>query len=248
VAHDGRPHAATLSVETPEAVAFSYELAGIGSRGAAIVIDTVLLALLVAVEGGVATLAGSLADAAGLTDAAMPWIIGAFIVAAFATYWGYFVFGEVVRGGRTPGKRYMGIRVVRDDGGPVRFTDSVIRNVIRMVDMLPGYYAVGIVAALLSRHGKRLGDMAAGTVVVRDVGELSLPDAAVLRSPEAQLVKEYLDRRPALTPAARHQVAVELLAMYGEAPQPGWDEPVIAGRLADLAGLRNEIDAEHPSG
>lgn len=243
-----QPHPSILSVETPEAVAFSYELAGIGSRGAAIVIDTVLLVLLVAVEGGVAALAGLLVDAAGLADAAMPWIIGTFILVAFATYWGYFVFGEVVRGGRTPGKRYMGIRVVRDDGGPVRFTDSVVRNVLRMVDMLPGYYAVGIVAALLSRHGKRLGDMAAGTVVVRDAGELAIPEVATLRSPQAQVVKEYLDRRSALTPAARHQVAVELLALFGETPQPGWDEPVIAGRLADVAGLRGEIDAGQPSG
>lgn len=245
---DGRPDAATFSVETPEAVAFSYELAGIGSRGAAIVIDTLLLALVVAVEGGVAALAGSVADAAGAADVAMPWIIGAFVIAAFATYWGYFVFGEVVQSGRTPGKRYMGIRVIRDDGGPVRFTDSVVRNVLRMVDMLPGYYAVGIVAALLSKHGKRLGDMAAGTVVVRDAGELAIPDAAALRSPEAELVKEYLDRRPLLTPPARYQVATELLAMFGEAPQPGWDEPVIAGRLADLTGLRTEIDAAQPSG
>lgn len=245
---DRQPHPLTLSVETPEAVAFSYELAGIGSRGAAIVIDTLLLAVLVAVEGGVAALAGSLVDAAGAADVAMPWIIGALIIAAFATYWGYFVFGEVVRSGQTPGKRYMGIRVIRDDGGPVRFTESVVRNVLRMIDMLPGYYAVGIVAALLSKHGKRLGDMAAGTVVVRDAGDLAIPDAAALRSPEAELVKEYLDRRPMLTPAARYQVAVELLVLFGEAPQPGWDEPVIAGRLADLTGLRTEIDAAQPSG
>ncbi|MCX8007436.1 MAG: RDD family protein, partial [Coriobacteriia bacterium] len=157
-------------------------------------------------------------------------------------------FGEVVRGGRTPGKRYLGIRVVRDDGGPVRFTDSVVRNALRIVDMLPGYYAVGIVAALLSKSGKRLGDMAAGTVVVRDAGDVALPDPETLLRPEALLVKEYLDRRPALTPAARYQVGVELLALYGESPQPGWDEPVIAGRLADLAGLRVAIDAAKRSG
>lgn len=240
-------HHSTLSVETPEAVAFSYELAGVGSRGAAVVIDTVLLGLIVLVEGGVTAALVTLAGYLGI-EVAAPWVLGAFVVVAFVTYWGYFLFGEVVRGGRTPGKRRLGIRVVRDDGGPVRFTDSVIRNVLRIVDMLPGYYAVGIVAALLSKSGKRLGDMAAGTVVVRDPGEFALPDPKTLLRPEHALVSEYLERRPQLTPGARWQVAVELLSLYGEEPQPGWDEPVLAGRLADLAGLRGRIDAEHSSG
>jgi uncharacterized RDD family membrane protein YckC len=241
----GRP--STLSVETPEAVAFSYELAGIGSRGMAIVIDTVLLALIVLVEGGVTALAATFLEAAG-ASVATPWVLGAFVAAAFVTYWGYFLFGEVARGGRTPGKRRVGIRVVRDDGGPVGFTDSVIRNVLRIVDMLPGYYAVGIVAALLSKSGKRLGDMVAGTVVVRDAEDLSLPDPSTLLRPEDALVAEFLARRPQLAPEARWQVAVELLSLYGETPQPGWDEPVTAGRLADLAGLRGRIDAAGASG
>lgn len=241
----GRP--STLTVETPEAVAFSYELAGIGSRGAAIVIDTALLLAIVLVEAGAALMAASLLEAAG-APVATPWVLGALITAAFMTYWGYFLFGEVVRGGRTPGKRRMGIRVVRDDGGPVGFTDSVIRNVLRMVDMLPGYYAVGIVAALLSRSGKRLGDMAAGTVVVRDAGDLELPDPATMLRPEQTLVAEFLARRLQLTLEARWQVGVELLALFGEAPQSGWDESVVARRLADLAGLHGRIDAASLSG
>ncbi len=238
----------TLSVETPESVTFAFELAGIASRGAALIIDTALLTLVILAEVLLATavtagLGAALGDAA--VEGVVAWVIGASIVAAFATYWGYYIFSEVARNGRTPGKQLLGIRVVRDDGGRVGVIESVIRNVIRLVDMLPGYYAVGLVAALLSSSGKRLGDMAAGTVVVRDSGEVSLSLEGAGRSPRVALVHDFLGRRGELTPEARYQVAVAILAAWGEEPGE-WDEPTIAGRLADLAGAR-PVDATRAS-
>lgn len=234
------PTVRELVVETPESVAIRYRLAGLGSRGAAALIDSGLLAALVVAEvaaGG--ALAFVLMRAAG--DGAMrvvPWIIGGVIAVAFATYWGYFIVGEVVAGGRTPGKRIMGLRVVRDDGGRVGVLDSVIRNVLRAIDLLPGTYAVGIATMLISSEGKRLGDMAAGTAVIEDAGgEMRIPFAAE-EEERVTLVADYLERRPELAPEARYQVAVALLALWAE--EPGTlDEAHLAGHLADLAGLRD---------
>lgn len=228
------PQHDTLSVETPESVAFAYDLAGPASRGAALMVDSALLVAIILAEVLAVVLAGTLIGAEGAT----PWLLAAGAVLAFVTYWGYYVYGEVFRNGRTPGKQALGIRVVRDDGGRVGVLDSIIRNLIRLVDMLPGYYAVGLASLLLSRTNKRLGDMAAGTVVVRDSGTLDLVFEGGQDSERVALVRDYLARRAAFSAPARWQVAVELLAAWGEVPQEGWDEPVIAGRLADLAGLR----------
>lgn len=223
----------TLSVETPEAVAFAYELAGPASRGAALMVDTVLLSAIIIAELLVVVLAGNLLDA----EVAVPWLIAIVGTTAFITYWGYYVWGDVFRNGRTPGKQALGIRVVRDDGGRVGVLDSIIRNLVRIVDMLPGYYAVGLVSLLLSKTNKRLGDMAAGTVVVRDTGAVDLEFTGGQESERVVLVRDYLARRATLTDAARWQVGVEVLAVWGESPQPGWTEPIVAGRLLELAGL-----------
>lgn len=238
-ANDGRPD--LVSVETPESVAFAYELAGAGSRGAALLIDTLFVSLIIAAEAGVALLAWTLLSAAELQEGGI-WVAGVAIAVAFMTYWGYYVWGEVFRGGRTPGKRYLGIKVVRDDGSRIGALDSVIRNSMRLVDMMPGYYGIGLVAMLLSARSKRLGDMVAGTIVVRDTGDLELQYDGGSQNRREALVAEYLERRAGLRPEARYQVAVSVLGMYGE--EPGmWDEPTIAGRLADLAGLRASEEA-----
>ncbi len=230
-----------MSIETPESVAFAYELAGAGSRGAALIIDTVIVTLLIGAEAGAGVLLGIALEALGLFVADI-WITGVVIAVAFVTYWGYYVWGEAFRNGRTLGKRWLGIRVVRDDGSRVGVVDSVIRTALRLVDMLPGYYGVGLVAMLVSERSKRLGDMVAGTIVVRDSGDLSLHFEGGSQTRRDTLAAEYLDRRAALRPAARYQVGTEVLATYGEEPGE-WDEPTIAGRVADLAGIRTRIDA-----
>lgn len=236
-----------VSVETPESVAFAYELAGVGSRGLAFAVDQLIITGIVLGEAaavGVVLLLSFYAFGTNLVTVAGVWLGSGFVLAAFLTYWLYFIFGEVLRAGRTPGKRRLGIRVVRDDGSRVSFVDSAIRNILRLVDALPGTYAIGIVAVLASKRNKRLGDMAAGTVVVRDAGELALLSDGGPDAEREALAREFLARRALLTPEARHQVAVEVLRAFGEEPGAGWDEPTIAGRLADLAGARPSVDAE----
>ena len=97
-----------------------------------------------------------------------------FLLAQFVVETGYFIFWEMLTGGRSPGKALVGLRVVRRDGLPIDFRSSVVRNVMRLVDMLPANYAVGLVAMLLSDSGEHLGDHAAGTLVIR----LDRPEAA----------------------------------------------------------------------
>ncbi len=229
-----------MSIETPESVAFAYELAGAGSRGAALIVDTILVSLIIVAEAGLGLLIATILDSLGVAVAGL-WIAGTVIALAFVTYWGYYIWGEAFANGRTPGKRWLGIRVVRDDGSRVGAVDSAIRTALRLVDMLPGYYGVGLVAMLVSERSKRLGDMVAGTIVVRDSGDLALHFDGGAQTRRDALAAEYLDRRASLRPAARYQVAIEVLATYGEEPGD-WDEPTIAGRIADLADLRGRID------
>jgi uncharacterized RDD family membrane protein YckC len=248
---DGDATTELFRVETPESVAFAYELAGLGSRGLALILDTLLLVLIFIGEGAVFALAGWAASAAPgqAGERLLPWLAGAALIVWFATYWGYFIAGEVWRNGRTWGKRRMGIRVVRDDGSRVGAGDSVVRNLLRIVDVLPGNYAVGMVCVLVSKRNKRVGDMAAGTVVVRDTGEDEFVFQGGGVEPRVLLAREFLDRRESLTAAARVQVGVEVLRTFREEPDPGWDEPTLAGRIADLSGwreLRGTVVASSP--
>lgn len=228
-----------LSIETPEAVLVSFRVASFGSRGLAAVIDVAALGAILLGELIVLGL-GSLLIAR-ITSASLnlfgPWAIAALVIILFVTYWGYYIFGEVVRNGRTLGKRFMHIRVVREDGSRVGVLDSVIRNIVRAIDLMPGTYAVGIISMMLSGTSQRLGDMAAGTVVIADEPPARLPVAGGKAEELADLVSEYLERRAGLSPDGRWQVAVQTLAAYGEAPQPGWDEPIVAGRLTQIAGI-----------
>ncbi|TLM73406.1 MAG: RDD family protein [Actinobacteria bacterium] len=228
----------TLKVETPESVAFDFELANVGSRGLAVLLDTLLLTLLIAAEAAAAAGVLYLASryAAASFRAVAAWTGAATLVVAFLTAWGYFVFGEVVRGGRTPGKRALGLRVVRDDGSRVGFADSTIRNVLRIVDVLPGNYAVGIASVIVSSRRKRLGDMAAGTVVVREAAPVVI-ELDPGRSPEAvALAREFLERREGLSPEARLQVGAEVLRALGEEPAAGAEDGDVAARIAEAVG------------
>lgn len=231
-----------LEIETPEAVAVRYPLASYGSRGTAAIIDMSLIFLSIAVEVLLGSfLLNPVADAAPqVFEFIYAWVWAFIIGAAFITFWGYYLYGEIAGQGRTLGKRWMRIRVVRDDGSRISAMDGVIRNVLRLADILPSTYAIGIIASTISPNAKRLGDMAAGTVVIDEPARKELTLGGVYEDERTELVRDYLLRRDKLTWEARYQVGVAILASYGE--EPGmWDEPTIAGRVTDLADLRSEI-------
>jgi uncharacterized RDD family membrane protein YckC len=205
-----------LTIDTPEGVPLELTLAGVGSRCAAALIDYVLqtiilVALLLVLGYG----AGVSPGASAVSEAV--WALGFFFV-----FWGYDVAFEVLNSGRTPGKALNGLRVVRESGAPVTFGTSAVRNVIRIIDILPGTYLVGMTAILVTRRNQRLGDLAAGTLVLRE--PRSLPpevrlshlaqtpawDTSAVDQQELDAVASFLARRGDLAPDARIQIAAEL--------------------------------------
>jgi uncharacterized RDD family membrane protein YckC len=144
-----------LRIATPEGVPVDLMLAGVGSRFAATLIDLTFKGLLVLVLTLLAVLLGDLG-------------IALVSVLGFLVYFGYDVAFEVLADGQTPGKRWTGLRVLREDGRPVDLLSSVVRNVVRLVDGLPLSYLPAMVSILVTRRNQRLGDLAASTIVVRE--------------------------------------------------------------------------------
>lgn len=157
------------TVFTPERVGLRYDVAGLGSRAAAALLDTAIqavlwIALLVTFSVSV--------DRLPSFDDAPPAIVVALIIVVilggFFLLWGYYMVFEIAWSGQTPGKRVLGIRVIRENGYPIRAVDSVVRNLIRVIDAPPFGFIIGALVMLLNARSKRLGDFAAGTLVVRE--------------------------------------------------------------------------------
>ena len=165
----------TLSIQTPENVAFGYEVADIGSRFMAAAIDTILITILQIVILVLLSFSFNFSD----LDLELIGNLGVWWAAlagllAFAFFWGYYIFFELIWNGQTPGKRWIGLRVIREDGIPVGLVEVLIRNLVRLVDFLPFYYGIGLVTMFLNNRARRLGDLAAGTLVVMDRKSLTL--------------------------------------------------------------------------
>ena len=159
-----------LSIDTPEQVALDLPLAGLGSRFLAHLVD---LSLQVAVYFSLLWIVTIVFAAAAVSDrfshlgdAETKWLIAGFVLLNFVFFEGYYVFFEAFWRGQTPGKRLLKIRVLKDSGRPITLFESLARNLMRIVDSLPGMYVIGIISILSSRENKRLGDLVAGTVVV----------------------------------------------------------------------------------
>jgi uncharacterized RDD family membrane protein YckC len=216
----------TLEVRTGESAVIRYELAGLGSRFLAVGLDLAIqLGVTVGVLIVLALLSGPLSAAAQRLPAAVgksgrAIALGAVVVAVFLLYFGYFIFFELWWSGRTPGKRALGIRVVRDAGFPIDIGAAVVRNLVRVVEFTLGLYALSAISAVLSHQNKRLGDFAAGTIVVRDRPYDAVDiDAYLAREPrgddgldtaERSLIERYVARRAGLDAGARTLLAAEI--------------------------------------
>jgi uncharacterized RDD family membrane protein YckC len=229
-----------VTVETPEHVEFSYEVAGLGSRFTAGLVDAAIqgvlvLALLLAFWAGTGNTSDSFATYAGSA------LSGFLLVALYLAVWGYHLYFEVFRGGQSPGKRWMRIRVVAEGGYPVTLGRAAVRNLVRFVDALPIPYGIAGVAMFLDPKGRRLGDLAAGTVVVRERGAAVPAAVAAARAVtagdregrrllppvEEEMVRAFLRRRGKLAPDARGRLAA-----------------FVAGRAAAALGVDPGEDAE----
>jgi len=155
VPHEMEDYQDRLRIATPEGVTIDLILAGLGSRFIAALIDLTLKGLLIV---------GVLIAAVQIGDLG----IALYSVISFAIYFGYDVAFEVLAHGRTPGKRWTGLRVLRDDGRSIDLLSSVIRNVVRLVDGLPLSYLPAMISILVTKHNHRLGDLAGSTIVIRE--------------------------------------------------------------------------------
>ncbi len=207
-----------FTISTPEGVELEMTLAGLGSRFIAASIDAAIQLIPSAI-----VLIWALAAMGG-----RPIAIAIATLFLFLITFGYDVLFETLASGRTPGKRAGGIRVVRLGGGPVTFTTSAVRNLLRLVDALPFGYAAGIISILVSPRNQRLGDMAAGTLVVRERHGDARPswavqttwappdaaaatwDVSAVTGDELVALRRFLDRRYELPPDARAHLAWEL--------------------------------------
>ncbi|HET9790282.1 MAG TPA: RDD family protein [Candidatus Angelobacter sp.] len=204
-----------LTIDTPEQVHLEFSLAGIGSRFMATLLDSILqLLLYIAVWAGAALIAS-----APLGRLSERWVIALVIFAGFVITWGYYAIFESVWKGQTPGKRWAGIRVIKDSGRPITPYEAAARNLVRIIDYLPGFYGVGIVTMLLNDKHRRVGDYVAGTLVVHETSDresalffntpansqFSIPQASKLTLQEAELIEAFLSRRLDIPPAIRQQ-------------------------------------------
>ncbi|MDH5672380.1 MAG: RDD family protein [Myxococcales bacterium] len=189
------------TIRTAENVSFDFELAGLSSRALAWAFDMVLIVSALFALGMLAGIFGIFLG--GFAQAL-------YMVAAFLVQWGYGTLTEWAWGGQTLGKRIVGVRVLQSAGTAITFAQAAIRNLARVVDLLPLCYGVGAVAALIDRKGRRLGDLAADTVVVRQ-----------RRSPRPSAVMAPVDRYnsfirdPAVVHASQRVTALEREAMVG---------------------------------
>ena len=203
-------------VETPEGLALELRAAGVFPRAYAWLLD---LGIRFAVLTVLATPLAWLGDGGG----------GVMMVAMFLVYWGYPIAFEVLRDGQTVGKRVMGLRVVNANGTPVTWLPSVVRNLLRTVDMLPLFYGFGLASSLMDDHGRRLGDHAAGTLVVyaeRERGRVPAPPAPPqapplpLRKDEQGAIVAFAERSVQMTPERQAELASLLEPVTGERGEP----------------------------
>lgn len=232
-----------LNIDTPENVVFGYNLAGVGSRFLAALVDSLLIGLIQLLF--LAPLFYFLYRSDFFDDLATAWIVGLFSLLAFVFFWGYYILFELAWNGQSPGKRLAGIRVIRSDGTPVTLSEILIRNLVRIVDFLPSAYGVGVIVMFADKHSRRLGDMAAGTLVIHDAGAVTIetiqpfrPSAlragvteekalegfpvGQLTRADLQFVEEYLQRRKSLDMATRHQLTPQVIRRLYQSV--GWQE------------------------
>ena len=231
----GATLAQTVDIETPELVTFSYTVAGVGSRVAAALLDYLLcLLLFIGVIVGLAYL-GAGRMVARTSTSSEAWAIAIVVLGQFFILWGYYVLWEGLADGQTPGKRLMRLRVVSDGGYSVSFAGSAIRNLVRILDMQPVFtYGIGIASIVATKQGKRLGDLAAGTLVVREQlvhtraqpapqRDVESGSSAVKTIParltddEFTVLERFMDRRSTLDPARRVELASRLVNRFANA-------------------------------
>ncbi|HKY45555.1 MAG TPA: RDD family protein [Pyrinomonadaceae bacterium] len=238
-----------LIIETPERVPLHFALASIGNRFLACAIDHTIQSLAI----GLILIAGLILSNVEVIQAmfssAPKWVGAVMILLLFLTFSSYFAFFEWLWSGQTPGKRWMRLRVIREDGRPITFWEAAVRNLLRVLDMFPyPFYSIGLISVFSTSRDQRVGDMVAGTVVVREreaeapefelVFASPVSDPALRRSfkpveftaslssltdSEIQVVETFLRRRWDLSDLPRQWMAWRVSMPILYKIRPGYD-------------------------
>jgi len=173
-----------LIIETPERVPLHFALASIGNRFLACAIDHTIQAFTLTLIFIAGLVIANYSSLFSRLESAPKWVYAILILLIFLILSGYFAFFEWLWSGQTPGKRWMRLRVIREDGRPITFWEASIRNLIRTLDMMPvPFYSIGLICVFVNSRDQRVGDMVAGTVVVREREAEAPPFAQVFASP-----------------------------------------------------------------
>lgn len=259
-----------IRTATPESVDLTFVPAGLGSRFVAALIDGLLQAVFTIVLSITLSAVGVLqmATDSGENPAIFLERIFRFYITLAIAWMAvpllYFVLFEALWRGQTPGKRVLGLRVLRVDGRPADFVQILGRNLLRLVDMLPFAYGIGVIAILVTRHSQRLGDLVTGTAVMYEPRPQLLPVSTRLgrdpslppallrekasRLTDAQLepVRSFMLRRGSLAPAVRERMAARLAAAV--AGRMEWTDEIPNGEhfLEEILWLRSGGDPANP--
>ncbi|HEY0080852.1 MAG TPA: RDD family protein [Pyrinomonadaceae bacterium] len=239
----------TLVIETPERVPLHFALASIGNRFLACAVDHTLQMLAIVAVVIVLTWTGNLTSLQDKLTEAPKWVLVVLILSVFLIWSSYFAVFETFWNGQTPGKRWLKLRVIREDGRPVTFWEASTRNLLRIFDMMPApFYSVGLACVFVSQRDQRVGDFVAGTVVVREreaqaptfaqVFNAPTSDAALRRSfkpvhfkgdlsliaeREIEVVEAFLRRRWDLPDAPRQWMAWRVATPIINKMRPAFD-------------------------
>jgi uncharacterized RDD family membrane protein YckC len=218
--------------DTPESIDLSFDVAGIGSRFMAALIDTLLLLFLQAALGLLAVVVATRLENVDISSSV---VLAIWSLASFLFLWGYYLIFELVWNGQTPGKRAVGLRTVREGGRPINLVASALRNLVRVIDFLPGFYGLGVLAMFIDKRSRRLGDLVAGTLVVKERKNVTLdtltgqapplplpprpldapaapllPNLQLIKTEDYDLVQDFLRRRGELGPESRQRLGYQL--------------------------------------
>ncbi|MEA3403771.1 MAG: RDD family protein [Armatimonadota bacterium] len=221
-----------VQLYVPEQIEVSYQLAGLGSRFLAAAIDTFIVGVGTLLLAFVVFIIRARLTGQGLVSAFAGLIA---LSAAILIYIAYYMFFELTRSGKSPGKTLTGLRVISTDGAPISAEQSAVRNILRIADWLPIFYAAGVISLLVTARNQRLGDLAAGTMVVKErlAPMTELPEeepeapelppevsgevlrmvragARTVTREEERTIRRFLERRFDLAPQARRRLASRL--------------------------------------
>lgn len=220
-----------VTLQTPESVELDFTLAGIGNRAYALFIDYIFLSAILLVFlifwAVFSIQLVALIESIALNNSSLNlWLIAILSLITFSIYVGYFVFFEALWQGQTPGKRYVKIRVICDDGRPIRLQQSTLRALLRPVD---DFLFLGVFLIALTKREKRLGDLLAGTLVIQEEQPIASTTFSVSQEAQAlanqlqieadlshllpedfAVIREYLQRSGGMTPQAKADLSRQL--------------------------------------